>query len=235
MSQQREGQGVPVRILVVDDHRVFAEALASRLAVESDLEVVGVAHTGAHAEQLARRHSPDLVVLDVELSESDGLELAPRLLSGHREPRIVVTTAHDSSVVAQRAVRAGATGVVSKNRGLDHLLTVIRGVMHDETWIPPRLLTEVLRDISEEQGRNREFEALMSQLTPREREVLAGMVSGLDRSGIARQMGLAVDTVRTHTQNMFAKLRVHSVLEAVGLAVRAGVGAGTDPRAPSRP
>jgi two-component system NarL family response regulator len=82
----------------------------------------------------------------------------------------------------------------------------------------------VLSDLRDQGDRNREFEALMRLLTPRERDVLACMVSGLDRASVARELGLSVDTVRTHTQNMFAKLHVHSVLEAVGLAVRAGVG-----------
>ena len=214
-----------VRVLVVDDHQVFADALSVRLGAEPDLEVVGVAHSGADAEHLARRHAPDVVILDVELGDADGLELAPRLLDGHPERRIVVATAHDTAEVATRSIRAGVRGFVSKDGGFDDLLRAVRGVIRGETWIPPRLLTSVLDDLRDQGDRNREFEALMGLLTPRERDVLACMVSGLDRASVARELGLSIDTVRTHTQNMFAKLHVHSVLEAVGLAVRAGVGA----------
>jgi DNA-binding NarL/FixJ family response regulator len=230
VSQQHDGSGARIRVLVVDDHRVFGEALAARLGAEADLEVVGTATSRADAEPLARRQHPDVVVLDVELGDGDGLDLVPRLLEDDPECRIVVATAHDTTAVAGRALQVGARGFFSKDGRLEELLAVIRGVVRDETWIPPRLLTAVLRDIREQNQRDREFESLMRQLTPREREVLAGMVSGLDRAGIARELGLAVDTVRTHTQNMFAKLQVHSVLEAVGLAVRAGADSGPTPR-----
>jgi DNA-binding NarL/FixJ family response regulator len=225
VGEEPMGSGIrAVRVLVVDDHQVFADALAARLAAEPDLEVVGVAHSGADAEHLARRHAPDLVILDIDLGDANGLELAPRLLDGYPERRIVVATAHDSPEVATRSIRAGVRGFVSKDSGFDDLLRAVRGVMRGETWIPPRLLTSVLNDLRDQGDRNREFEDLMRLLTPRERDVLACMVSGLDRASVARELGLSIDTVRTHTQNMFAKLNVHSVLEAVGLAVRAGVG-----------
>ena len=220
---QPKDDPAPVRILVVDDHRVFAGALAARLAAEPDLEVVGVANSADDAERLTLRHAPDLIVLDIELGDADGLELAPRLLEGHPERRIVVATAHDTAEMVGRALRAGVTGFVSKDGGIDHLLTVIRGVMRDETWIPPRLLTEVLREMRGEAESGSELRSLLLRISPREREVLARMVGGVDRSGIAQELGLSVDTVRTHTQNLFAKLQVHSVLEAVALAVRAGM------------
>ena len=220
---QHKDDPAPVRILVVDDHRVFAGALAARLAAEPDLEVVGVANSAADAERLTLRHAPDLIVLDIELGDADGLELAPRLLEGHPESRIVVVTAHDTADLAGRALRAGVTGFVSKDGGIEHLLTVIRGVMRDETWVPARLLTEVLRDMRGEVESGSELRSLLLRITPREREVLARMVGGVDRSGIAQELGLSVDTVRTHTQNLFAKLQVHSALEAVALAVRAGM------------
>src|SRR5258708_35593796 len=104
VGEEPIGSGISaLRVLVVDDHQVFADALAARLSAEPDLEVVGVAHSGADAEQLARRHAPDLVILDVELGDADGLELAPRLLDGHPERRIVVATAHHSAEMATRS------------------------------------------------------------------------------------------------------------------------------------
>lgn len=211
-----------VRILVVDDHSVFAGALAARLAAEPDLEIVGVASSAGEGARLARRNSPDVVLLDIDLGDADGLELAPRLLDGHPERRIVVATAHATAEMAGRALDAGATGFVSKDGAFNHLVTVIRGVMCDETWVPPRLLTGVLRQMRRETERGGDLDALLRRLTPREREVLARMVGGVDRCGIAEDLGLSVDTVRTHTNNMFAKLQVHSVFEAVTIAVRAG-------------
>jgi len=212
-----------MRVIVVDDHQVFADAVAARLAAEPDFDVVGVAYGGAEAEQMVQRHAPDLIFLDTELGDADGVEMASRLLDGHSERRIIIATAHDDAGTACRAVRAGASGFVSKDAAFDDLLSAARGVMRGETWIPPHLLTAVVRELQGQNDRERELDSLMRLLTPRERDVLACMVSGLDRAGIAEVLCLSVDTVRTHTQNMFAKLNVHSSLEAVGLAVRAGL------------
>jgi len=211
------------RVLVVDDHQVFADALTARLGAEADIQVVGTATSAADAERMTRKHSPDLLVVDVELGDSDGLDLAAQLRARGPDLRVVVVTAHDEVDVACRAVRLGASAFVAKDATFDDLTAAIRGAMKGETWIPPRLLTGVLQEIQTQRQQARDHEVFMSQLTPREREVLICMVSGLDRAGIAKALSMSVDTVRTHTQHMFAKLSVHSSLEAVGMALRAGV------------
>src|SRR5258708_21138284 len=127
VGEEPIGSGIrAVRVLVVDDHQVFADALAARLAAEPDLEVVGVAHSGADAEHLARRHAPDLVILDIDLGDANGLELAPRLLDGYPERRVVVATAHDSPEVPTRSIRAGVRRFVSKDSGFADLLRSVR-------------------------------------------------------------------------------------------------------------
>jgi DNA-binding NarL/FixJ family response regulator len=212
-----------VRVLVVDDHQVFAEALSALLNAEPDFEVVGTASTTGAATAAAASHVPDIAVVDVELGGADGVELAGRLRGDHPGLKVVcVTCLEDASRVVD-AVRAGASAWVIKDASFDELAGAIRGAMRGESWIPPKLLTGVLSQMQGNQKEADEFEKRLSRLTDREHEVLRCMVAGLDRASIARQLFLSKNTIRTHTQNILAKLEVHSSLEAVALALRAGI------------
>jgi len=231
------------RLLLVDDHRAFAGALAHRLGAEPDLEVVGVAATAAEAGALAGSLRPDLAVVDVELGADDGLALVARLTALEQGPVVVVVTCHVDASTATEAVRAGATGFVAKDAPVDELLVAIRAALAGESRLPGHLLGGVLQLLQGDgllqghglrQGhggggplrgsglRNRP-EAGLGRLTPREREVLALLVAGLDRSAIGARLFLSPNTVRTHVQNVLRKLEVHSSIEAVGVALRHGV------------
>lgn len=212
----------PARLLLVDDHRAFAGALAHRLGAEPDLEVVGVAATAAEAGALAGALRPDLAVVDVELGTDDGLVLVARLAALDRAPAVVVVTCHVDASTATEAVRAGATGFVAKDAPVDELLVAIRAALAGESRLPGHLLGGVLR-LLQGDGPPSRPEAGLGGLTVREREVLALLVAGLDRSAIGARLFLSPNTVRTHVQNVLRKLEVHSSIEAVGLALRHGV------------
>ena len=209
-----------LRVLIVDDHRVFAEAIASRLQVEADLSVVGQANTAAQALDAVETLDPDVVLMDVELGADDGIDLTARLRAADPELAIIVVSFLTDPVRVGEAVRAGAAGWVTKDAPTEQLLGAIRGVADGESWIPPRLLTGVLRDLLTTRRLVDEDEERLARLTPRERSVLDMMADGLDRSAIAERMFLSTNTVRTHVQNIFAKLHVRSSLEAVALALR---------------
>ena len=209
-----------IKILIVDDHRVFAEAIAARLGAEADLRVVGQANTAAQALDAVETLDPDVVLMDVELGGDDGIELAGRLRAIYPSLAVVVVSFLTDTVRVGQAVRAGAAGWVTKDAPTDELLAAIRGVAVGESWIPPRLLTGVLRDLLTTRRMVDEDEERLGRLTPRERTVLDMMADGLDRSAIAQRMFLSTNTVRTHVQNIFAKLNVRSSLEAVALALR---------------
>lgn len=209
-----------LRVLIVDDHRVFAEAIASRLQAEADLSVVGQANTAAQALDAVETLDPDVVLMDVELGGDDGIDLASRLRAAYPALAIIVVSFLTDPVRVGEAVRAGAAGWVTKDAPTEELLGAIRGVAAGESWIPPRLLTGVLRDLLTTRRIVDEDEERLGRLTPRERSVLDMMADGLDRSAIAERMFLSTNTVRTHVQNIFAKLHVRSSLEAVALALR---------------
>ncbi|MDK1476011.1 response regulator transcription factor [Streptomyces sp. 549] len=227
-----------IRVLVVDDHRIFAESLAAALAAEQDVEVMA-AGSGPVALRCLERAAAegrrfDVLLIDADLSGAltaeaggagDGAPpLVVRLRGLHPELRTVVLAERDEPRLAAVALQAGASGWVAKDCSLSRLLQVIRGVLREETHLPPALLTGVLRELTASRKHRSESERLVASLTPREHEVLRCMVAGLGRKAVAERLFLSPHTVRTHMQNVLGKLGVHSTLAAVALARRAGIG-----------
>ncbi|WP_419995621.1 LuxR C-terminal-related transcriptional regulator [Streptomyces boninensis] len=240
---------VRIRVLVVDDHRIFAESLAAALAAEPDVDVTAVGSGPAALRCLDRAANEgrrfDVLLADADLGAGEqqlsphlktaangspesgpaaGISLVARSRSGHPGTRVVVLAERDDPRRAATALQAGASGWVAKDCSLQRLLAVIRGVLRDETHLPPALLTGVLRELTAARKHRTESEQLVESLTPREREVLRCMVAGLGRKAVAERLYLSPHTVRTHMQNVLGKLGVHSTLAAVALARRAGVG-----------
>ena len=212
------------RVLIVDDHKMFTDALAWRLGSEPDLEVVAVATTERDALQAIDLRHPDVVVLDVELeARGDGIELLRSLEDAQPDTRVLVVTAHDDATTAARALSAGARAFVPKDTPPDDLVSVLRAVVAGETHVPPDLLTHVISELRRSNGAKNVWQEKVDRLTQREREVLELMVAGLDRAAIAERLYLSINTVRTHSKNILAKLGVHSSLEAVSVALRAGM------------
>ncbi|MET9495011.1 response regulator transcription factor [Streptomyces sp. NPDC006552] len=240
---------VRIRVLVVDDHRIFAESLAAALAAEPDVEVAAAGSGPAALRCLDRGAAEgrrfDVLLVDADLGAAsmqgmrppavvpdgpaqeglvDGISLVAGVRSGQPAVRTVVLAECDDPRRAALALQAGASGWVAKDCSLSRLLAVIRGVLRDETHLPPALLTGVLRELTAARKHRTESERLVESLTPREREVLRCMVAGLGRKAVAERLFLSPHTVRTHMQNVLGKLGVHSTLAAVALARRAGVG-----------
>ncbi|MFM9371654.1 LuxR C-terminal-related transcriptional regulator [Streptomyces sp. Da 82-17] len=252
---------VRIRVLVVDDHRIFAESLAAALAAEPDVDVAAAGSGPAALRCLERGAAEgrrfDVLLVDADLGAAphtaaplpgmraapppdrngtahghgdgdeqgpaDGISLVADVRAARPGVRTVVLAERDEPRRAARALQAGASGWVAKDCSLSRLLTVVRGVLRDETHLPPALLTGVLRELTAARKHRTESERLVESLTPREREVLRCMVAGLGRKAVAERLFLSPHTVRTHMQNVLGKLGVHSTLAAVALARRAGV------------
>ncbi|MFC1413796.1 LuxR C-terminal-related transcriptional regulator [Streptacidiphilus sp. N1-12] len=294
-----------IRVLVADGHRIFAEALATALAAEPDVEVAA-AGTAAAAERALDRaageNRPFQVLLvdadlvpgspaapsttanaarrllppqrpgpvlpaqrqssappaapagpaasagkripaprDAEVPEhgapntagapagpaepaEDGITLVARARAAHPSLQAVVLAVVDDPHRVVAALQAGASGWVAKESSLGRLMAVVRGVLREETHIPPLLLTGVIRELTAARRDRTESERLIESLTPREKQVLRCMVAGLGRQAVADRLYLSPHTVRTHMQNVLGKLGVHSTLAAVAVARRAGVG-----------
>ncbi|MEU6893418.1 response regulator transcription factor [Streptomyces sp. NPDC046557] len=238
---------VRIRVLVVDDHRIFAESLAAALAAESDVDVSAAGSAPAAVRCLERAAAEgrrfDVMLVDADLGAAagtvpvqragsgpppappgtDGIALVASVRAAHPGVRAVVLAERDDPRRAALALQAGASGWVAKDCSLSRLLAVIRGVLREETHLPPALLTGVLRELTAARKHRTDSERLVESLTPREHEVLRCMVAGLGRKDVAARLFLSPHTVRTHMQNVLGKLGVHSTLAAVALARRAGV------------
>ncbi|MET9852092.1 response regulator transcription factor [Streptomyces sp. NPDC006450] len=236
---------VRIRVLVVDDHRIFAESLAAALAAEPDVDVSAAGSGPAALRCLERAVAEgrrfDVLLVDSDLAAvpagvpaqrepasappvtADGIALVAGVRVSHPEVRTVVLAERDDARRAALALQAGASGWVAKDCSLSRLLAVIRGVLREETHLPPALLTGVLRELTAARKHRTDSERLVESLTPREHEVLRCMVAGLGRKDVAARLFLSPHTVRTHMQNVLGKLGVHSTLAAVALARRAGV------------
>jgi DNA-binding NarL/FixJ family response regulator len=213
----------PVRhLLVVDDYVPFAEALACRLNIEPGL-AASATTTVEQTRTVLRDKRFDVILVDIDLDGRDGIELASEAQSDHPDVRIVVVTAgRDESRIID-AVRIGVSGWVVKDEPIEHLLSVVWGSLRGETWIPPRLLTHVLADLTSAQNERAEHEALLARLSMREKQILGYLAAGMSTDVIAGRLFVSRNTVRTHVYNMMRKLDVHSALAAVALARRAGL------------
>jgi DNA-binding NarL/FixJ family response regulator len=225
-AQQAAGAVPPLvnslRVVIVHGQPAFAEALQERLSAEPDIDVVGTAADSHSALVAVTNLKPDLVMLDLHLGSEDGLAVGVQLRDIAPQAVFVAVTGEDDPRAAVRAVRMGVRAWVSMDMGVDFLLAAIRAAPHGQSLFPPALLGGMLPLLARPEARNR-YDELLAELTDRERQILVCMIDGLDRRAIARRLKLSANTVRTHVQRVLAKLQVHSSLEAVALALTAGL------------
>lgn len=207
-----------INVLVADQERAFADALAARLEAESDIEVVGVVRVTVPSPSLLGRDSADVLVLDGDLPGGAANRLCEEMPGRASRTRVIMISSSSGPARIAQAIRAGAAAWVGEDESVEHLLRVIRGVARGETWLPPAEAGNVLRLLLVERERHSEAERLLAALTPRERMVLACFAAADGRRNVvAEQLHISVHTVRTHMQNIMAKLGVHSGLELVAL------------------
>lgn len=208
-------------IIVVCSHRMVAEAIASGL--RSTGVNSAVCATMREAVRAVLEGSGRLVLVDAQLVTLDGMIREDDSATGSvGVPLVVLSSADSDKELASTAIRAGVRGWVSTDAPMHYLGEVIAGVLRDETWFPPALLTHVFRELTSVQRHAAHEEKLLASLTSREREVLSCLSAGMSRQAIAVQLVLSACTVRTHVQNILAKLDVHSAVAAVAMARRAG-------------
>ena len=218
-----------IRVVVADDQPLIRRGISSVLAANPDIAVVGQAATADEAVKLAAVHRPDVVVLEVRMPGADGLGLIRAVVAGGRQfspPRAVrvlaVTERHTVDLVAQ-ALRAGASGFLLKETAADALAGAVRAVADAGTWLDPAVTGDLLRDLLSLPVTGQSTCALVSDLTAREREVLALLAHGLDNHGIAGRLVVSDATIRTHVGHILEKLGCHSRTGAVAMAYRSGL------------
>jgi DNA-binding NarL/FixJ family response regulator len=209
--------GGPVRLLIVDDHDMFADSLRLALSTESDLMVVGTAPSLARARQMIVSEAPDVVLLDHRLPDGLGVDSIAELKSLRPSAKIVVLTAAAEDSMLVTATEAGCAGFLLKTSPLDELVVAVRTAAAGEIMVSSDLLARLLNRLHH---RDDEREHV---LTAREREILELIAEGLTNGAIAKRLFISVNTVRNHVQYVLAKLDAHSKLEALSIAIRNGL------------
>jgi two-component system nitrate/nitrite response regulator NarL len=209
------------RVLLVDDHATFREPLAFMFDREPEFEMVAEAGTLAEARRMLE--GIDLAVVDLDLPDGDGTELIGELRAANPRGMVLILTASADREVHARAVEAGACGVLHKSVRIKDVIGAAQRVMAGEPLLSPNEIIELLRLASRQRERDYEAQRAVEQLTPREREVLQALAEGMSDKEISECFHIGVGTVRNHIVSIFAKLGVHSRLQALVFAVRHGV------------
>ncbi|HEU4494786.1 MAG TPA: response regulator transcription factor [Rubrobacteraceae bacterium] len=210
------------RILLVEDHASFRQALAFMLERESEFEVVGQVGSVAEAQALDGQslEDVDVAIVDLALPDGDGLGLLEELSS--RTATLVLSASLETGRFA-RAVESGASGVLHKAAPIKEIVDAVRRLRAGEALLSPGDVIEMLRLVNRERQEELSVRRAVERLTPREREVLQALAEGLESKEIADRLNVTVETERTHMVNILHKLGVHSRLQALVFAARHGV------------
>ena len=211
-----------IRVLVVDDHRTFAEALAAALELEKGIRVVGKATDAEVAVRLAGEEHPDVVLMDVRMPGTDGIHATRTLKETAPQTRVLMLSAHEDENLVARAVDAGAEGFLSKGVPMKNVAEAVRAASRGENLLPPAEIRRLLSNLRRRRDRDATGRARVDRLTPRETQILQLMADGGSPESIAEEIGISRHTLRTHVQNVLFKLKVHSKLEALAEAIRHG-------------
>jgi DNA-binding NarL/FixJ family response regulator len=206
------------RVFVVDDHPVLREGLRMLLESSKDVRIVGGAASVRAALPDVQRLEPEVVLLDLDLGDEDGLQALPRLVAAAPRTRVLIFTALRDRVRDEAALRAGARGLVLKDVPAETLVRAITTVAAGDLWFDPRVLA-ALRSGAVPTG-----DVKLASLTPREREIVALVAEGLRNEEVGRRLGISEKTVRNHLTLVFDKLGVSGRLELLAFAYQHGIG-----------
>ena len=214
-----------IRILMIDDHAVLRAGL--RMIIESHMGMVVVGEAENRRETLASiaNEAPDIILLDLDLGDENGLDLLPELFAAVPDARIILLTGLRDPEVQRRAILLGAMGLVSKQKAADTVIRAIEKVYAGEVWLDRAMIASILNDrVNSSVAPNQSAETLrIAKLTEREREVIRLIGEGIKNRQIAERMYISEATVRHHLTSIFAKLGVADRFELVIYAFQHGL------------
>jgi DNA-binding NarL/FixJ family response regulator len=209
-----------MKILLVDEHTMFREGLKTLLDAESDFDVVGEASTAQEAIEKVASLRPDLLLMDLSLPDSGGLEAIDEILAIDPDISVVILTVLETDENILDAIRAGAKGYVLKNMPVSSLLSSLRALQRGETALSRNMVTRVVEDYKRLSQRPEPEQEEFDSLTRRELEVLELLVQGDTNIEIANKLNISENTVKNHVHNLLKKLDVKTRIQAANLARR---------------
>jgi len=213
----------PIRTMIVDDHALFRRGLEMVLDSEQDIELVGEASDGAEAVEKAAESLPDVVLMDIRMPRSSGIEACRAVKEAAPSAKIVILTISDEEEDLFEAIRAGASGYLLKDIPLDEVADAVRAVHGGQSLINPSMAGKLLTEfatLARRDDEERVQEVPAPRLTEREMQVLKLVARGMNNRDIAKELFISENTVKNHVRNILEKLQIHSRMEAVMVAVR---------------
>lgn len=210
-----------IRIMLGDDHKMIRDGLKALISKQSNMEVIGEAADGQAAVQLARKLSPDVVVIDIGMPELNGIEATRQITALKCKPKVIGLSMHADRRYVAQMLKSGASGYVLKDSAFDELVQAIETVSNGKTYLSPQvagtIVNEFRRTSKDDDG------SVFSVLTEREREVLQQISEGSSTKETAASLGVSVKTIETHRRQIMEKLNLHSVAELTKYAVKEGL------------
>ncbi len=210
----------PITVLLVDDHAVVRSGVSAFLASQPDFEVVGEAKSGTEAVDLALKHVPDVVLMDLVMAKMDGVEATRQVKTVSPRTKIVVLTSYHQDEYIFPALQAGAISYILKDVKMDELADALRRAAQGEATLHPRVASRVIQELH---GANREELNPYTELTEREMEVLKLIAKGQSNSEIAENLFISVNTVKGHVSNILSKLHLADRTQAAVYAWQQGI------------
>ncbi len=212
-------------VLVADDHPVVRDGLATLLSSVEGMTVVAEAATGSEAIRAALEYQPEVVLMDIHMPDTDGVEATRQIVAAIPQTRIPVLTMFEDDRTVVASLRAGASGYLLKGATQEEILGAIPAVASGNAFFSAAVMKQIVGRLDEPSppGDGREFDGILG-LTPREKEILDLLATGRSNQAIARRLDISAKTVANHLSAVFAKLQVNDRTQAVIRARQAGLG-----------
>jgi len=209
-----------LRVVLADDHALVRAGIRMLLETLPDVEVVGEAGNGREALDLVKKLTPDVVILDISMTELGGLEALPRIAREFPSTKVLILSGHANEEYVLRALRSGAAGYLLKDAAAEELGLAIKAVAQDQTYLSPSVSRTVVESYLQRAAGD---EGPLEQLTERQREILQLIAEGRNTKEIADLLGIGIKTVETHRLQLMNRLDIHDVAGLVRYAIRTGL------------
>jgi len=209
------------KILLADDHKIVRDGLRSLIEKQPGMAVVAEAENGRAAVKLARRLKPDVIIMDLNMPDLNGIDAARQILAELPDTKIIVLSMHADKQFVLGALKAGASGYLLKDCAFEELARALQTVLKHQTYLSPEIAGTVVKDYLEQMCTIES--AIEAALTPREREVLQLIAEGRSTKETADRLNVSIKTVESHRRNIMEKLNIHSTAELTKYAIRTGL------------
>ena len=204
-----------IKVLIADDHRIFREGIISLLEGEKDIEIVAEAKNGQEVLNLVKGIRPDVILMDVEMPEKNGLETTKILSEKHPTIKVMALSMHTQSAFVKQMLKAGASGYVQKDIGRIELIKAIHSIVRDGSYFTSEMSRSVMLSLKDQ--------SKIAQITPREKEIIQLIVDQHTTPEIARKLHISVHTVESHRQNILLKLELKNTVGLVKYVLGKGI------------